>query len=95
MTGNRRVDSDAVLRVISASPGDIVNQEKLSKDLEQVYKMGYFDDVVIKKMSWTKGLKLFSLSRKNPASEISHSPKTGFTKTTNWPQWWIPAPDPS
>jgi outer membrane protein insertion porin family len=74
VTGNRRVDTDAVLRVISSSPGDIMNQEKLSKDLEQVYKMGYFDDVVVKKNELDQGVEIvFSVTEKPSVRNIKFS----------------------
>ncbi|MFN2435632.1 MAG: outer membrane protein assembly factor BamA, partial [Desulfotignum sp.] len=74
VTGNRRVDTDAVLRVISTSPGDIMNQKKLSKDLEQVYKMGYFDDVVVRKNDLDQGVEIvFSVTEKPSVRNIKFS----------------------
>jgi outer membrane protein insertion porin family len=58
VTGNRRVDSDAILRVISSQPGDLMNPRQLTKDLEQVYKMGFFDDVVVSQKSLDQGLEI-------------------------------------
>ncbi|WP_024334551.1 outer membrane protein assembly factor BamA [Desulfotignum balticum] len=74
VTGNRRVDSDAILRIISTSPGDIMNQEKLSKDLEQVYKMGFFDDVVIEKKDLDQGIEIvFNVTEKPSVRNIKFS----------------------
>jgi outer membrane protein insertion porin family len=74
VTGNRRVDTDAILRVISSSPGDLMNQEKLSKDLEQVYKMGFFDDVVIKKNDLDQGVEIvFNVTEKPSVRNIKFS----------------------
>ncbi|NCC94100.1 MAG: hypothetical protein EOM10_12595, partial [Opitutae bacterium] len=74
VTGNRRVDTDAVLRVITSSPGDIMNQEKLSKDLEQVYQMGFFDDVVVKKNELDQGVEIvFSVTEKPSVRNIKFS----------------------
>ncbi|MCF8075528.1 MAG: outer membrane protein assembly factor BamA [Desulfotignum sp.] len=74
VTGNRRVDSDAILRIISTSPGDIMNQEKLSNDLEQVYKMGFFDDVVIEKKDLDQGIEIvFNVTEKPSVRNIKFS----------------------
>jgi len=74
VTGNRRVDTDAVLRVISSSPGDIMNQEKLTKDLEQVYKMGFFDDVVVEKKELDQGVEIvFTVTEKPSVRNIKFS----------------------
>jgi outer membrane protein insertion porin family len=74
VTGNRRVDSDAILRIISTSPGDIMNQEKLSTDLEQVYKMGFFDDVVIEKKELDQGIEIvFNVTEKPSVRNIKFS----------------------
>lgn len=74
VTGNRRVDSDAILRIISTRPGDIMNQEKLSNDLEQVYKMGFFDDVVIERKDLDQGLEIvFNVTEKPSVRNIKFS----------------------
>ena len=45
--GNERIDSDAILRLVNAAPGDIYSVKALSEDLKSVFAMGYFDDVRI------------------------------------------------
>lgn len=56
--GNVRVDADAIQRVISSRKGDLLNPTTLGNDLSSVYKMGYFDDVVIKKENMDKGVEV-------------------------------------
>ena len=58
VTGNRRVESDAILRAITLQVGDIADPEVLSKDLGLIYKMGYFDDVAVKKNKLDRGLEI-------------------------------------
>ncbi|MFN2356591.1 MAG: outer membrane protein assembly factor BamA [Desulfotignum sp.] len=71
ITGNRRVDSDAILRAVTSQPGDIMDPEKLSTDLAQVYQMGYFDDVVIKKKELDQGVEIiFSITEKPSVRNI-------------------------
>ena len=43
--GNRRIEADAIKRVIETAPGDVYLARSLSKDLRAVYAMGYFDDI--------------------------------------------------
>jgi outer membrane protein insertion porin family len=45
VTGNQRIEADAILRVLETRPGSVYDETRLSKDLEAIYNMGYFDDV--------------------------------------------------
>ncbi len=45
VTGNQRIETDAILRVIETRPGGVYDEERLSADLEAIYQMGYFDDI--------------------------------------------------
>lgn len=47
IAGNKRIESDAIKRVIKTAPGDILLAKNLSNDLKAVYSMGYFDDIRI------------------------------------------------
>ncbi len=47
ITGNNRIEKDAILKKITTSSGDIYLPKHLSKDLSNVYAMGYFDDIRI------------------------------------------------
>jgi outer membrane protein insertion porin family len=58
IVGNKRVESDALLRVISIQTGDILKPDNISKDLEKIYEMGYFDNIIVKKESHDKGVKV-------------------------------------
>ena len=53
--GNKRIESDAILRVIKTAPGDIMLAKSLSDDLKAVYSMGYFDDIRIEAEDGTDG----------------------------------------
>ncbi|MGD9823911.1 outer membrane protein assembly factor BamA [Desulfobacter sp.] len=65
--GNVRVDADAIQRVISSQKGDLLNRTALDNDLNSVYKMGYFDDVVIKKQNMDKGVEVIFEVREKPS----------------------------
>ncbi len=55
VTGNRRIESDAIKRVIQTGPGDVYLGKSLSEDLKAVYAMGYFDDIRIEAEDTPKG----------------------------------------
>jgi len=65
--GNVRVDADAIQRVISSRKGDILSRTALNNDLNSVYKMGYFDDVIIKKQNMDKGVEVLFEVREKPS----------------------------
>ncbi len=43
--GNHRIESDAILRVVTTKAGSVYNKAELSSDLKKIWAMGYFDDV--------------------------------------------------
>ncbi len=45
VAGNRRIEKAAVLAVVSTQTGDRLDYDKLDKDLRDIYKMGFFNDV--------------------------------------------------
>ncbi|RLB44284.1 MAG: outer membrane protein assembly factor BamA [Deltaproteobacteria bacterium] len=47
VTGNRRIETDAILAVVKTRKGDALDYEQLDRDLRAIYKMGYFKDVQV------------------------------------------------
>jgi len=45
VTGNKRIEADAIERVIRTKAGDVLRASELSKDMKNIYKMGYFEDI--------------------------------------------------
>ncbi len=45
--GNKRIEADAIRRVIKTAPGDILSKEQLSQDIRSIYQMGYFEDIQV------------------------------------------------
>ncbi len=43
--GNVRIEKAAILAAINSQPGDRLDYRKLDKDLRDIYKMGFFNDV--------------------------------------------------
>lgn len=54
-TGNRKIDSGAILKNIQTKPGDNYSASTLRQDLKSIYKMGYFDDIQIEVKQGPKG----------------------------------------
>ena len=71
VVGNKRIEKDAILRIIDARTGDIIKQENISKDLKKIYDMGYFDDVIVEKEPHDNGAKIvFKVTEKPSIREI-------------------------
>jgi outer membrane protein insertion porin family len=47
ITGNKRIEVDAIERYIKTKPGDAYIPSRLSSDLKSIYSMGYFEDIRI------------------------------------------------
>ena len=47
VSGNQRIEAEAIKRVVKTQPGDIYNLKSLSADLKTIYAMGFFDDVQV------------------------------------------------
>ena len=43
--GNRRIESAAILNVISSKAGDTLNEGKADDDIRAIYKLGHFRDI--------------------------------------------------
>lgn len=79
VVGNKRIEKDAILRILDTRIGDIVKQETLSKDLKKIYDMGYFDDVLVEKESHDKGAKIiFKITEKPSIREIKFKKNTVY-----------------
>lgn len=55
LEGNRRIETDAIMRYIRTKPGDVYVPKKLSDDLKSVYAMGYFEDIRIEYQDGVSG----------------------------------------
>ncbi|MEE4264844.1 MAG: POTRA domain-containing protein, partial [Desulfobacteraceae bacterium] len=55
VSGNQRIEADAIKRVIKTQPGDIYNLKSLSADLKAIYAMGYFDDIQVEAETQPEG----------------------------------------
>lgn len=77
--GNKRVETDAILRIIDTKPGDIIKTENISKDLKTIYQMGYFDDVLVAEEPHDNGVKIiFKVAEKSSVREIKFKKNTVY-----------------
>jgi outer membrane protein insertion porin family len=71
ITGNKRVETDAILREITTQTGDIIKPDNLSKDLKNIYGMGFFDNVIVKKEAFDNGVKvIFEITEKSTVRKV-------------------------
>lgn len=66
ISGNERIESDAILRVIKTKEGDVYIPDNLSKDLKAIYRMGYFDDIRVEKESDDEGKNIRFIIQEKP-----------------------------
>lgn len=55
ITGNKRIESEAIKRIMKTKKGDIYLAKHLQDDLKSIYKMGYFGDVRVEASSTPRG----------------------------------------
>ncbi|WDP86359.1 MAG: outer membrane protein assembly factor BamA [Desulfobacter sp.] len=71
ISGNKRIESDAISRVITSKTGELLNPDTLGKDLKLVYKMGYFDNVSVNKKNLDRGVEIiFEVAEKPSVRNI-------------------------
>ncbi|MDH3359877.1 MAG: hypothetical protein OEL55_03315 [Desulfobulbaceae bacterium] len=65
VSGNKRIDSGAILRKIESKKGDHYDANLLDKDIRNVFKMGYFNDVQVNREDTDAGIKInFTVTEK-------------------------------
>ncbi len=55
ITGNKRIESEAIKRILKTNKGDIYLAKHLQDDLKSIYKMGYFGDVRVEDSDTPRG----------------------------------------
>ncbi|MBW2449670.1 MAG: outer membrane protein assembly factor BamA, partial [Deltaproteobacteria bacterium] len=70
ITGNKRIESDAIKMIIKTKPGDIYLSKSLSDDLKAVFAMGYFDDIRIEAEDTPDGKKIIFTVEEKPTIRV-------------------------
>ena len=74
VAGNVRIEADAIERVIRVKAGDVLRAGELSKDMKNIYKMGYFEDIRVEAEESEGGkLIVFHVKEKPTIRKISFS----------------------
>ena len=66
ITGNKRIESDAILNNLTLKPGDILSPDDVSDNLKKIYKMGYFEDIRVESKQSDKGIALVFIVTEKP-----------------------------
>jgi outer membrane protein insertion porin family len=71
VSGNKRIESDAILAVVESREGTEFDPKALNRDLRSIYEMGFFEDVQIETEDGPGGKKItFKVSEKQSIGKI-------------------------
>lgn len=70
VTGNKRIETDVINKIIKTKPGDVYLAKSLSGDLKAVYAMGYFDDIRIEAEKGPEGKTIVFIVKEKPTIRI-------------------------
>jgi outer membrane protein insertion porin family len=72
VTGNKRIEVEAILAMVDSKKGDSLDPDQLDKDLRAIYKLGFFADVSIETQDGPKGMiVIFNVTEKPSIAQIS------------------------
>ena len=72
--GNERIEKEAILAVVMTKPGDRIDYDRLDKDLRDIYKMGFFEDVKTRTEEGARGkIVIFNVTEKPSIGKIVFS----------------------
>ncbi len=69
VSGNQRIEDEAILTKIKSKPGRNLDTKVISKDLRRIFKTGFFDDV---KADFTSGTLTFEVSERKIIQELDY-----------------------
>ncbi|MDH3393644.1 MAG: outer membrane protein assembly factor BamA, partial [Desulfobulbaceae bacterium] len=71
VTGNKRIDSGAILRKIKSKTGARYDAAQLDEDIRSIFQMGYFNDVQVKRDETDAGIKInFTITEKEVVGSV-------------------------
>ena len=70
ITGNKRIEGDAIKKIIKTKPGEVYLAKSLSQDLKAVYSMGYFEDIRIEAEESPQGKVIIFKIKEKPTIRI-------------------------
>ncbi len=66
VTGNKRIESDAILRAIASQKGDVFSPGGFTSDVRAIFEMGYFDDVRVEAEDTPEGRVITFIVKEKP-----------------------------
>lgn len=67
ITGNTAVSESTILAVVKTKPGDTLSADNIKQDMQAIYELGYFFDVVANFTEVPEGVKVVYTVMENPA----------------------------
>lgn len=67
VTGNSVVDTATIMNAVKVKPGDVLAADKVKQDMQAIYDLGYFFDVVANFTEVPEGVKVIYTVMENPA----------------------------
>ena len=81
VTGNKRIETDAIKRMIKTIPGDMFIPKNLTRDLKSIYSMGYFEDIRIESEDSPAGkIVIFNIKEKQTIRNIEITGNKAYKK---------------
>ncbi len=56
--GNEKIEKDAIMPFISSKVGDVFSPDKVKEDVKSIYRMGYFENVMVNYNKLKQGIEL-------------------------------------
>lgn len=66
ISGNQRIESTAIVGRLTLEIGDLVTQTTLKEQIQNIYQMGFFDDVQVQTEPIAQGIKVRFLVKEKP-----------------------------
>lgn len=67
VTGNSTIDNGTIMNAVKIKPGDTLAPDKVKQDMQAIYDLGYFFDVVANFTEVPEGVKVIYTVMENPA----------------------------
>lgn len=66
VTGNSTIPESSIMAVVKVKPGDTLTPDKIKQDMQAIYELGYFFDVVANPVEVPEGVKVVYTVMENP-----------------------------
>lgn len=80
VSGNRRIDTEAILAKVTSRVGEPFSMERIKEDLQSIYDMGYFYDILVDLVDTVAGKEITFIVKEKPVVkqvEVSGNKKVG------------------